>query len=37
MGSGVAFAVAALDAGVDLSDPNQVQLVIDRYNDGLAA
>jgi hypothetical protein len=31
------FAVAALDAGVDLSDPDEVERFIDRYNNGLAA
>jgi hypothetical protein len=31
------FAVAALDAGVDLTDREQVENFIARYNDGLAA
>ena len=31
------FAVAALDAGVDLTDPDQVNRFIQKYNDGLAA
>lgn len=31
------FAVAALDAGVDLTDPDAVNRFIERYNDGLAA
>lgn len=31
------FAVAALDAGVDLTDPGQVNSFIEKYNDGLAA
>jgi hypothetical protein len=31
------FAVAALHAGVDLADPEQVERFIQRYNDGLAA
>jgi hypothetical protein len=31
------FAVAALDAGVDLADPEQVERFTQRYNDGLAA
>jgi hypothetical protein len=31
------LAVAALDAGVDLADPEQVERFIQRYNDGLAA
>jgi hypothetical protein len=36
-GPAKAFAVAALDAGVDLTDPDQLERFIDRYNDGLAA
>jgi hypothetical protein len=31
------FAVAALDAGVDLTDPDQVNRFIEDHNDGLAA
>jgi hypothetical protein len=31
------FAVAALDAGVDLTDPDQVNRFIEKYNEGLAA
>ena len=31
------FAVAALDAGVDLGDPDQVNRFIRKYNEGLAA
>lgn len=31
------FAVAALDAGVDLTDPDQVNRFIRKYNEGLAA
>jgi hypothetical protein len=31
------FAVAALDAGVDLTDPDQVNRFIEKYNAGLAA
>jgi hypothetical protein len=31
------FAVAALDAGVDLTDRDEVERFIQRYNDGLAA
>ena len=31
------FASAALDAGVDLTDPDDVERFIERYNDGLAA
>jgi hypothetical protein len=36
-GPAKAFAVAALDAGVDLTDRDQVERFIERYNDGLAA
>ena len=31
------FASAALDAGVDLTDHDEVERFIERYNDGLAA
>jgi hypothetical protein len=31
------FAVAALDAGVDLTDHAEVERFMQRYNDGLAA
>jgi hypothetical protein len=31
------FASAALDVGVDLTDPDEVERFIERYNDGLAA
>jgi len=31
------FALAAMDAGVDLTDPDQVDRFIETYNDGLAA
>lgn len=31
------LATAALDAGVDLTDPDDVQRFVDRYNEGLAA
>jgi hypothetical protein len=31
------FASAALEAGVDLTDPDEVERFIERYNDGLAA
>ena len=31
------FASAALDAGVDLTDPDDVERFLERYNDGLAA
>ena len=36
-GPAKAFAVAALDAGVDLTDRDEVERFIGRYNDGLAA
>ncbi len=36
-GPAKAFAVAALEAGIDLADPEQVERFIQRYNDGLAA
>jgi hypothetical protein len=36
-GPAKAFAAAALDAGVDLTDREQVERFIQRYNDGLAA
>lgn len=36
-GPAKSFAVAALDAGVDLTDPDQVNGFIEKYNDGLAA
>ena len=36
-GPAKAFASAALDAGVDLTDPDEVERFIERYNDGLAA
>jgi hypothetical protein len=36
-GPAKSFAVAALDAGVDLADPEQVEAFVERYNDGLAA
>jgi hypothetical protein len=36
-GPAKAFAVAALDAGVDLTDPDQVERFIQDYNDGIAA
>jgi hypothetical protein len=36
-GPAKAFATAALDAGVDLTDPADVERFIQRYNDGLAA
>jgi hypothetical protein len=32
-----AFAVAALDAGVDMTDPDEVERFVRRYNEGLAA
>jgi hypothetical protein len=31
------FAVAALEAGVDLADPEDVERFMQRYNEGLAA
>jgi hypothetical protein len=31
------FAVAALEAGVDLTDPDQLNRFIEKYNDGIAA
>jgi len=31
------FAVAALEAGVDLADPAEVDRFVQRYNDGLVA
>jgi hypothetical protein len=36
-GPAKAFAAAALDAGVDLTDREQVERFVQRYNDGLAA
>jgi hypothetical protein len=36
-GPAKALAVAALDAGVDLTDRDQVERFVQRYNDGLAA
>ena len=36
-GPAKAFAVAALDAGVDLTDRDQLEQFVQRYNDGLAA
>jgi hypothetical protein len=36
-GSAKTFAVAAREAGVDLTDSDQVKRFIHRYNDGLAA
>jgi hypothetical protein len=36
-GPAKAFAVAALDAGIDLDDPDQVERFVHRYNDGFAA
>ena len=36
-GPAKAFAAAALDAGVDLTDREQVEQFVQRYNDGLAA
>ena len=36
-GPAKAFAVAALDAGVDLTDPDEIERFIQHYNDGLVA
>jgi hypothetical protein len=36
-GPAKSFAVAALDAGVDVTDPDDVERFIQRYNDGLGA
>ena len=36
-GPAKAFGMAALRAGVDLSDPSAVEAFVERYNDGLAA
>ena len=36
-GPAKAFGMAALRAGVDLSDPSAVEAFVERHNDGLAA
>ena len=32
-----AFAASAVDAGIDLTDPDEIERLIRHYNDGLAA